>query len=178
MPSAPFKESANSCADLFSLPGISFHVSKADLPSLPSSPFKESANSCADLFSLPGISFHVSKADLPSSPLSPLSPLKEGSFLRLSLSKLTTVLSPSIEVFSPFLNSYNPLKIVLKLFVVTTSFPSKFNFPLSTVNTFEFVSPNLMLEKVGAFSIPIRNVPLSLNVIKLSDEYIALSSKL
>ena len=175
MPSAPFKESANSCADLFSLPGISFHVSKADLPSLPSAPFKESANSCADLFSLPGISFHISKADLPSSPLSPL---KEGSFLRLSLSKLTIFLLFSVVVFSPFLNSYNPLKIVSKLFVVTTSFPSKFNFPLSTFNTFEFVSPNLMLEKVGAFSIPIRSVPLSLNVIKLSDEYIALSSKL
>ena len=123
--------------------------------------------SVSDLFSLPGISFHTWYADFPSSPLSPL---KEGSFLRLSLSKLTTVLSPSIEVFSPFLNSYNPLKIVPKLFLVTTSFPSKFNFPLlSTVNSL-VVSPNLILEKVGAFSIPIRNVPLSLNVIKLSDE--------
>ena len=107
----------------------------------------------------------------PLSPFSPLSPLKEGSFLRLSLSKLTTVLSPSFEVFSPFLNSYNSLKIVPKLFLVTTSFPSKFNFPpLSTVNAFGVVSPKLILEKVGAFSIPIRNVLLSLNVIKLSDE--------
>ena len=115
---------------------------------------------------------HWSFADLPASPLSPLSPLKEGSFLRLSLSKLTTVLSASFEVVSPFLNSYNSLKIVPKLFLVTTSFPSKFNFPpLSTVNTFfEVVSPKLILEKVGAFSIPIRNVLLSLNVIKLSDE--------
>ena len=201
MPSAPFKESANSCADLFSLPGISFHVSKADLPSLPSAPFKESANSCADLFSLPGISFHVSKADLPSAPFkesanscadlfslpgisfhvskadlpsAPLSPLKEGSFLRLSLSRLTIFLLFSVVVFNPFWNSYNSLKIVPKLFLVTTSFPSKLNFPsLSTVNTFGVPLPNLILEKVGSFSMPIRNVPPSLNVIKLSDEYVA-----
>ena len=87
------------------------------LTDLPFAPFKESSNSFGDLFSLPGISFHVSKADLPSAPLSPL---KEGSFLRLSLSKLTIFLLFSVVVFSPFLNSYNPLKIVSKLFVVTT----------------------------------------------------------
>ena len=157
-----------SVSDLFSLPACAFHTSYADLPSSPLSPFIALVKSVSDLFSLPACAFHTSYADLPSSPFSPL---KEGSFLRLSLSKLTIVLLFSVVVFSPFLNSYNPLKIVSKLFVVTTSFPSNFNFPLSTFNTFEFVSPNLMLEKVGAFNIPIRNVPLSLNVIKLSDEY-------
>ena len=78
-PVSPLIAVTKSAAVLFSLPGIDFHTSKADLPSSPFSPFSPLiavAKSAADLFSLPGMDFHTSKADLPSSPFSPFKDAK------------------------------------------------------------------------------------------------------